>query len=264
MSTGAFLPYAELNNFDRVGLGLLALAAGTIDTIAGGGGLLTLPALIGAGLPPHLAMATNKGQSIFGSGTALARFARSHLFDGRRAWVSIVPALAGATLGAGLLILLALERPKVLNPLIITLLAAVAVFMIFYRPPHERAPRTHRLIWPAIPIAFLIAFYDGFFGPGTGTFLILAYALVFHDPLDAASANAKLVNFCSNLASMILFAAKGWILWPIALPMAAGQMAGALIGAHITLRKGKRVVRVMTVLVCLALIGKVAWDFFHG
>lgn len=256
--------YPELNNFELAGLGLVGLAAGTLDTIAGGGGLLTLPALIYAGLPAPLAMATNKGQSVFGSGTALARFARSHLFDSRRAWVSIVPALVGAGLGVGLLMVLALRRPALLNPLIISLLGAVAVFMIFYRVPQARPAPVGRRLWAAVPIAFVIAAYDGFLGPGTGTFLILAYALVFHDPLDCASANAKLVNFCSNLASMALFAAKGWILWPIALPMAAGQMAGALIGARITLRKGKGVVRIVTVFVCLALIGKVAWDFWHG
>jgi uncharacterized protein len=180
-------------------------------------------------------------------------------------------------LGAWGLMALALHRPAVLNPLIIALLGVVAVFMIFYRPPqktlaaatgtvlpHDRPPRVQARLWPAVVIAFVIAAYDGFFGPGTGTFLILAYAVVFHDPLDAASANAKLVNFCSNLASMALFAVSGWILWQVALPMALGQMAGALLGAHITLRKGRGVVRVVTVVVCLALIGKVAWDFWKG
>ena len=255
---------AELDNFHLLLLALVSLAAGTIDTIAGGGGLLTLPALLYAGLPPHLAMATNKGQSVFGSGTALARFWRSHLFHPRRALLSFLPALLGAALGAGLLIQLALHRPAILNPLILALLIAVALFMIFYRPPHSRPPLENRRLWAAIPIAFLIAAYDGFFGPGTGTFLILAYALVFHDPLDAASANAKLVNFCSNLASMALFAAQGWILWQVALPMALGQMTGALIGAHITLRKGHAVVRLVTVFVCLALIAKIAWDLRHG
>ncbi len=256
--------YPELNNLELAGLGLVGLAAGTIDTIAGGGGLLTLPALLYVGLPAELAMATNKGQSVFGSGTALARFARSHLFDSRRAAVSFVPALVGAGLGAGLLMVLAWRRPAALNPLILLMLGAVALFMIFYRVPHARPPLAGRRRWMAVPIAFFIAAYDGFFGPGTGTFLILAYALVFHDPLDRASANAKLVNFCSNLAAMALFAAQGWILWRIALPMAAGQMAGALLGAHITLRKGQGVVRMVTVLVCLALIGKVAWDFWRG
>ncbi len=257
-------PYSEPDNFHLALLGLVGLAAGTIDTIAGGGGLLTLPAIISCGLPPYLAMGTNKGQSVFGSGTALARFARSHLFDSKRALLSFLPAFLGACGGVGLLIYLQLKSPNVLRPLIISLLAGVAVFMIFYHPPHNRPPLEHRRLWAAIPIAFLIASYDGFFGPGTGTFLILAYAMVFHDPLDAASANAKLVNFCSNLTAVTIFAIKGWILWKIALPMAAGQMVGAVIGAHITLRKGKGVVRIATVLVCLGLIAKVAWDFWRG
>lgn len=254
----------EITSLQLTALALVGLAAGTIDTIAGGGGLLTLPALLYFNIPPHLAMATNKGQSVFGSGTALLRFSRSHLFDGRRALISFLPALIGAALGAQLLIQLALKRPTILNPLIIALLAAVAVFMIFYRPPHNRPPLKSKRLWAAILIAFFIAAYDGFFGPGTGTFLILAYALTFHDPLDKASANAKLVNFCSNLASVVLFALQGWILWKVALPMALGQMTGALIGAHFTLKKGKAVVRLVTIGVCLALIAKVAWDFWRG
>jgi uncharacterized membrane protein YfcA len=253
----------DLSNLQLTLLGFVGLAAGTVDTIAGGGGLLTLPALISCGLPLNLAMATNKGQSVFGSGTALARFARSHLFDPRRALLSFLPALLGASAGVGLLILLQYKSPNALRPLIITLLTSVALFMIFYRPPHNRPPLKDKRLWAAIPIAFLIAAYDGFFGPGTGTFLILAYALVFHDPLDRASANAKLVNFCSNLASFIAFALQGWIIWKVALPMALGQMTGALLGAHITLRKGKSVVRYVAVAVCLGLIAKVAWDFTH-
>jgi uncharacterized membrane protein YfcA len=253
-----------MTSLQLTALAMVGLAAGVMDAIAGGGGLLTLPALLYFNLPPHLAMATNKGQSVFGSGTALLRFSRSHLFDGRRALVSFLPALIGAGLGAGLLIQLALKRPAILNPLIITLLAAVAVFMIFYRPPHDRPPLKSKRLWAAILIAFLIAAYDGFFGPGTGTFLILAGALAFHDPLDKASANAKLVNFCSNLASVVLFALQGWVLWKVAIPMALGQMTGALIGAHITLTKGKTAVRLVAVGVCIALIARVAWDFRHG
>ncbi len=254
----------DLNNYSLVALAFVGLAAGTIDTIAGGGGLLTLPALLYVGLPPYLAMGTNKGQSVFGSGTALVRFARSHLFDGRRAAVSIVPALAGSALGAGGLMALQLHRPNALNAVVLVMLTGVAVFMMFYRAPKARAPVARRRVWPAVVIALVIAAYDGFFGPGTGTFLILAYAWVFHDPLDAASANAKLVNFCSNLAAMVLFAVKGWIVWQVALPMAAGQVVGAMIGTHITLRRGKGVVRVVCVLVSLALIAKVARDLWFG
>ena len=100
----------------------------------------------------------------------------------------------------------------------------------------------------------LIAGYDGFFGPGTGTFLIMAYALLWHDSLDAASANAKVVNFASNLASMLSFAVQGWIVVKFAIPMAIGQIIGGFLGAHLTIRGGRQIVRYAVVCISIALV----------
>jgi uncharacterized protein len=245
-------------------LGGVGLVAGFVDAIAGGGGLLTMPALlffVPQTVPTQFVLGTNKGQSVFGSGMALARFAHSPLLDWKRCFVAFVPGLAGAAVGVWLLLRV---DPKVLRPMVLGLLVCVAVFMMFYRVPHARPALQKSRLWWAVPIALVIAFYDGFFGPGTGTFLILAYAMVFHDPLDAASANAKLVNFASNLAAMVIFAARGLVIWKMALPMAAGQAVGALCGAHVTIRAGKSLVRFAVILISLAFVAKLAWQLWHG
>jgi len=245
-------------------LGAVGLAAGFVDAIAGGGGLLTMPALLLAGVPVDLTLGTNKGQSVFGSGMALLRYGHSPLLDRKRAWVAFVPSLIGAALGVAAVLYLRQVNPAVLRPMVMVLLAGVAVFMLFYRSPKVRPDRVQRAVGWAALIGFVIAAYDGFFGPGTGTFCILAYALTYHDPLDAASANAKVVNFASNLASMAIFAWSGVILWKVAIPMAIGQAIGAWLGAHVTVKSGRGVVRIAVMVISLALVGRLAWQFWFG
>lgn len=244
------------------GLAAVGAAAGFVDAIAGGGGLLTLPAILLTGMPPHLALGTNKGQSVFGTAAALLRFAHSPLLDRRRAAIGAGPALAGSA--AGVLAVRAVS-PAALAPLVMALLAAVAVFFLVRRPaaPAGAAPRPRSAALAAL-VAGALAFYDGFFGPGTGTFLIALYTLLWHDPLDAASANAKVVNFCSNLAAAVSFAAAGLTVWSVALPMAAGQLAGSWAGAHLTIRRGQGLVRGTVIVVSLALVVRLAWSFLRG
>jgi hypothetical protein len=244
------------------GLAAVGAAAGFVDAIAGGGGLLTLPAILLTGMPPHLALGTNKGQSVFGTAAALLRFAHSPLLDRRRAAIGAGPALAGSA--AGVLAVRAVS-PAALAPLVMALLAAVAVFFLVRRPaaPAGAAPRPRPAALAAL-VAGALAFYDGFFGPGTGTFLIVLYTLLWRDPLDAASANAKVVNLCSNLAAAVSFAAAGLTVWSVALPMAAGQLAGSWAGAHLTIRRGQGLVRGTVVAVSLALVVRLAWSFLRG
>jgi uncharacterized protein len=243
---------------------LVGLVAGCVDAIAGGGGLLTVPALrmaLGgvpafAGRAPQLALGTNKGQGVFGTATSLGKFLFSPLLDRKRAAQSFVPALVGGVVGVSVV---ARIPPKVLDPLIMALLAVAAALVIFQRPPSRQLASRTRPMWMAAAVGFSLAFYDGFFGPGTGTFLILAYTYLWHDPLDAASANAKVVNFASNLAAMVTFASRKLIVWKFALPMAAGQIIGGYIGAHVTIRGGRGVVRYVVVAVAIALIVKLGW-----
>jgi uncharacterized membrane protein YfcA len=246
-------------------LALLVVAsfvAGTVDAIAGGGGLITLPALLAAGLPPALALGTNKGQSVFGSGAALLRYARAGLVDGRLAWVTFPAGLVGSLGGAALVLLV---PPTLLRPVVLGLLVLVAVVLAL-RPATPAAPRAgaHRSLAVAAAIALVIGAYDGFFGPGTGTFLIFGFVIFFGAGMREASADAKVVNFASNLAAVALFSSRGLVAWNVALPMAAGQFAGGLAGAHLAVRGGDRLVRWVVLLVVLALVVKLGADLARG
>ncbi len=244
-------------------LALAALCAGIVDAIGGGGGLVTVPALLAAGLPPALALGSNKGQSAFGAAAALLRFGRAGLVDGRVARVSFPAGFAGSLAGAGLVLVV---PPAALRPVVLALLVIVAVALML-RPssPHaSRAARRVRALRVAAAIAFTIGAYDGFFGPGTGTFLIFAFVWFFEARLQEASADAKVVNFASNLAALILFSSRGLVVWSVALPMAVGQACGAFAGAHLAVRGGDRVVRVVVLLVVLALVAKLGFDLVRG
>jgi uncharacterized membrane protein YfcA len=244
-----------------VGLGLVAGLAGFVDAIAGGGGLLTLPALLMAGLPADLALGTNKGQSVFGSGAALWRFARSPLLNRPRARQSALPAFGGAALG----VLLVRHVPNdLLRPVVLVLLGAVALVLLFRRGPPAGGPPRQRHVGLVVAVAAGLGFYDGFFGPGTGTFLIMAYVTLWHDRMDEASANAKVANFMSNLASMAAFATVGAVVWQLALPMAVGQAVGGRLGAQVTVTRGSPLVRMVVIGVSLALVARLTWQVVTG
>ena len=242
-------------------LALVALAAGVVDAIGGGGGLLTVPALLACGLPPHLALATNKGQSVFGAGAALARFARAGLVPWRRARWTWPFAFAGALLGAGAVLRV---RPELLRPLLLVLLALAALFLVLGRVPEPRPGTRAGGQAVASALALALGVYDGFFGPGTGTFLVLGLALLLRLPLTQASAEAKVINFASNLAALLLFARRGVVVWPVAFPMALGQVLGGWLGAHLTVRGGDRVVRWVVLAVVVALLGKLGGDWMRA
>jgi uncharacterized membrane protein YfcA len=251
----------DLAALDLALLVVAALAAGIVDAIAGGGGLVTLPALLAAGVPPQLALATNKGQSVFGSFAALVRFARAGLVEGARARVAFPCGLAGSLLGA---LAVTAIPPARLRPVVLVLLAVVGVVVgLRSGPPRVEARVPARLAPLATAaIALVIGAYDGFFGPGTGTFLIVAFASLLGDGLRRASAEAKVVNFASNLAAVVLFASRGLVLWKIALPMAAAQAAGGVLGAHLAVRGGDVLVRRVVLAVVLALVAKLARDLW--
>ncbi|MCP3144259.1 TSUP family transporter [Pyxidicoccus xibeiensis] len=255
----------DVSTLHLILLCLAALTAGIVDAIAGGGGLITLPALLTAGLPPHVALGTNKGQSVFGTLAALVRFSRAGLVDGKLARVTFPFGLVGALAGAALVLLV---KPEVLKPLVLVLLIGVAVFLTFRKSPRpsdapEPGPRPRAQAIGAL-IALGLGTYDGFFGPGTGTFLIVAFSTLLGHGLARASADAKVVNFASNLASVALFALKGVVLWKVALPMAGAQFAGAYIGAHLAVKGGDTLVRKVVLGVVVALVLKLGHDVVTG
>lgn len=255
-------------------LGLLvgaALVAGFVDAIAGGGGLLTVPALLVAIADPRLALGTNKGQAVFGSGASLIAYVRAGRVDKARFWPTFLSALCGSAIGARLLLA---ARPELLRPLVLVLLVGVAAFFAWRgrkkpaevsadKPAPPRRPLAIAAKHPtllAIAIALVIGAYDGFFGPGTGTFLIVLYTSVFGDDLTRATANAKVANFASNLAAMVSFALAGQIDFRIALPMAAAQALGGVLGARAAVRGGEKLIRITVLVVALALAMRIAYQ----
>jgi uncharacterized membrane protein YfcA len=245
-------------------LAAAAFGAGLIDAIAGGGGLVSLPALLAAGVPPLLALGTNKGQAVFGATTSAISFWRRGEVDRERVLPAFAAGFAGSWLGARLVMGV---PPATLRVAVIGLLLGAATLLLARRGAVALMPKvtgttTSRVA--LVAISFALGAYDGFFGPGTGSLLIIAFATVFGDALTRASGNAKIVNLASNLAAVLLFASHGAVLWRLALPMAAANALGAAVGARLAVRRGDRLVRVVVVAVVLAVVVKLAFELFRG
>ncbi|MCX2925535.1 sulfite exporter TauE/SafE family protein [Streptomyces sp. NEAU-W12] len=243
---------------------LAALAAGWIDAVVGGGGLLLLPALLlglPAGTPAAHALGTNKAVAIVGTTGAAVTFARKAPVDVRTAVRIGLAALAGSSGGA---FLAAGMSTEVLKPVIMVVLLAVAAFVIL-RPGFGAAPRpgpvSRRRVLAAIGFGGLgIGFYDGLIGPGTGTFLVLALTALLHLDLVTASATAKIVNCCTNAGALAMFAWQGAVLWQLAGLMAVFNLAGGTLGAHTALKKGSGFVRIVLLVVVFALVTNMAYE----
>ncbi|WP_394824076.1 TSUP family transporter [Pendulispora albinea] len=237
---------------------LAAFFAGVIDSIAGGGGLITLPALLATGMPPHVALATNKGQSSFGVVSSFVSFWRRDGIDRDRVPVAFLSGVAGALAGA--LMVLAV-RPEPLRPVVMALLVVAAIIVAI---PRRMRPRVRQLGNPKAVLAgfaLAIGFYDGFFGPGAGSLLIVGFTMLFGDSLTRASGNAKVINMASNVTALGLFALRGHVLWSVALPMAAASAAGAFFGSRLAIRRGDRFVGGVVFCVVIAIVVKLGHDF---
>jgi uncharacterized membrane protein YfcA len=238
-------------------LSLTAFAAGVVDAIAGGGGLFTVPALLALGLPPSVALATNKGQAAPGALASFITYFRRGGVDRRRAPLGFACGFLGALLGARLLLAL---RPEPLRPLIVVLLLFALGVLLLRSRIRLRARELTRPRLVLALVALGCGTYDGFFGPGTGSILIVLFVTLFGDSPLMASGNAKVVNLASNLAAFSLFAWRGAVLWPIALPMAAANVLGARVGARLALKAGDRFVQVVVTVVVLAVVAKLLFD----
>jgi uncharacterized membrane protein YfcA len=245
-----------------VALAIAAFFAGTVDAIAGGGGLITLPALLAAGLPPQLAIGTNKGGSVWGSGAASFAFWRAGRIDRKQAAFAFPLGFCGSLIGARLVLGVSKDA---LRPVVIAMLIGAAIVLVVRKPNRSAddadVPRRRPV---AALLAFAIGAYDGFFGPGTGTFLIVGFVSLCGRSLLNASADAKIVNFASNLAAIAIFASRGTILWDVALPMAIGQLLGGILGTRLALKGGARIVRAMVLVVSGALVAKLIVDLVTG
>jgi uncharacterized membrane protein YfcA len=235
------------------GTGLLA---GMIDAIAGGGGLITLPVLLFIGLGPTEALATNKLQGSFGTFSASFYFVRRGLVKLSEIRFLIFCTFIGSAAGT---LLVQYTDPGLLARVIPLLLIATALYFLF-APPFTEETRRQRISYPlfALSIGFSVGFYDGFFGPGAGTFFAVGGVLLMGFNLIQTTAHTKVLNFTSNLASLILFALAGHVVWKLGLVMAAGQLIGARIGARMVVKNGARLIRplivVVTVLISFKLL----------
>jgi uncharacterized membrane protein YfcA len=240
-----------------------AFVAGFVNSIAGGGGLVTLPALLAVGLPPQLAIGTNKGQAVFGAFTSAAQYWRLESLDRERVALGFGAGFVGSWIGARAMLAVPLGAMRVIA--MVLLLAAAALALArrnVVAAPRALSPGVARAA--LVGIALGLGAYDGFFGPGTGTMLVIAFSTVFGDSLTRASGNAKIVNFASNLAAFATYLVHGTILWRIAVPMAVANVIGSAAGAHVAVKNGDRLVRGVVLIVVLAVVIKLATDLYRG
>ncbi|OXT00331.1 hypothetical protein B7H23_09300 [Notoacmeibacter marinus] len=242
------LPEADLILLILLGV---AFAAGLIDAIAGGGGLLTIPALLLAGLPPLTALGTNKLQSMFGSGSACLHYARARHLDWGLWWPYAIVSGMAAAIGAGLAGLLS---QNILAALLPFFLIAVAIWFAFWRSPPQTEVETPRLGRAAFGLSAVpaVGFYDGLFGPGTGSFFVLAFTTLRGQSLLRATAHTKLMNFASNIGGFAAFLALGAVDWRIGIAMGVTQFLGARCGAALAIKGGTWIIRPLLIVICLA------------
>jgi uncharacterized membrane protein YfcA len=239
-------------------LALVGLAAGFIDSIAGGGALLSLPALLLSGLDPVSAIATNKLQGTFGTASATHAFWRKGLLKPQEHIVEIATVLIGSALGVAAV---SYAPTKLLQAALPILLIVIAIYFAL-SPRLRNEPGKARIGMGLFSFALapLIGFYDGIFGPGTGSFFMLALVSLFGFGIIQATARTKLLNFTSNIAALILWVLAGKVFWTIGLVMGVAQFIGAQIGAHFAIANGAKVIRPLLVLVCMAMAVKLLWD----
>ncbi|AHF92750.1 membrane protein [Opitutaceae bacterium TAV5] len=239
---------------------LTGLAAGLVDSIAGGGGIISLPVLLNLGLPVPVALGTNKLQSSFGSLTAAWHYSRQGVVDWRQCRVGVIATLAGAIAGFAAV---QLVRTRFLEALIPWLLAAIVIYSIV-RPQvgsQDHPPRMGRHTF-FICFGLGLGFYDGFFGPGTGSFWTIALVAVMGFNFLKATAYTKIMNATSNVGSLVPFIAAGQVDFAAGLVMGAGQIAGARIGASLAVKRGARFVRPVFLAMVVAVMARLIWIRF--
>lgn len=224
--------------------------AGVVDSIAGGGGLITLPALLAAGIPPAEALGTNKLQSSFGSFSATHYFWQKGYISLKESRITILLVFVASAFGS---ILVQFTNTGFLERAIPYMLIGFSLYFLF-SPKVSDAPK-NAITSPFIVmiLAGAVGFYDGFFGPGTGSFFVLIFVMLAGVGITHATAKAKLLNFTSNIASLIFFTLGDSVLWSVGLAMAAGQFMGARVGSRLALKHGIRIIKPLLVAMSLAI-----------
>jgi len=227
-------------------LSCVSFAAGFIDSIAGGGGLLLIPALLVAGVPPQSALGTNKFASVFGTGIATINFIRNKMVVWKIAAFGVAFSLLGSFLGSRAI--LVFSDATVGKIIVFLLPVAVAVTLVPKKPREGEWELSGARLLLAVPLICLcIGFYDGFFGPGTGSFLILAFYLLAGLDLVRASATAKVFNLASGVSALTVFLFGGKVLFEIGVPLAVANVAGNYAGSALAIKRGSKVVKTFLV-----------------
>ncbi|WP_374627209.1 TSUP family transporter [Devosia sp.] len=241
----------ELELTVLVALGAVGMLAGFVDAIAGGGGLIAVPALLSAGLPPVVAFGTNKMQSVIGTGMAAFTYWRGGFVSLRALALPAVLTFLGAYLGA---VVVRSIDTSILSYAVPAALILIAVYFAF-APRLSDTDRRARLAFPVfVPaMGFAIGFYDGIFGPGTGSFLTMGFVILFGLGLTKAAGNTKVLNLVSNLGALTLFVPSGDVVWSAAIAMAIGQLVGGYLGARTGIRFGARLIRPLVVIASIIL-----------
>jgi uncharacterized membrane protein YfcA len=236
-------------------------AAGLVDSIAGGGGLITVPILMGIGLPPQVALGTNKLQASFGSGSAMLHFVRAGTVKMSDCWIGILWTAIGAALGVWAVQLL---DATVLKQLIPWLLAAIVVYTLF--SPSLGSEDSHARMKSGpfyLLFGLSIGFYDGFFGPGTGSFWTMALMMLLGCSMMRATATTKVMNFTSNFVALIFFLSVGQVRFVEGIVMGVGQFLGARVGSKMVIRRGTAFIRPLFITMVLVLVGRLIYLNFR-
>lgn len=234
----------------------LVFLAGLMDSIAGGGGLISLPAFLLAGLPAHNAIATNKLSSAIGTTVSTARFAKNGYIKLKFVLPCIVLSLIGSVSGANLSLHMS---DSVLKKVMLVILPVVALLVLLDRKgnvPEDGVPITPRIMIISLMAAFVIGAYDGFYGPGTGTFLILIFTGIAKTDLHTATGTTKALNLTSNIAALITFIVHDQVLYPLGLTAGMFCLAGHYIGSGMVTKNGMKIVRPVILIVLVLLFAK--------
>ena len=247
-------------------LWFMVFLAGFVDAIAGGGGLISLPAYLACGLPSHVAVGCNKFSSAVGTTFSTLRYFRNGAVDLFAGAITAAAAFVGSAAGSNLLLLISDEAFRVV---VVCVLPVAAVIILTRRGDALAADRSGELSRArkaalAAAIGLVIGCYDGLVGPGTGTFAIIAFNLLMHYDLRTAGGNAKCMNLASNYASLAVLLLAGKVTWAIAVPAAAFSIAGHVLGAGMALRRGARFIRPMLVVVLALLLGNLVSELLAG
>lgn len=252
----------DINVYTLMLLVCFGFLAAFIDSVVGGGGLISIPALLFSGLSPSAAIATNKLASSMGSLTSTIAFIRSGKVDFHLVAKLFPLVFSGSLLGA---LVVNFVSSELLKPLVLVLLIAVAIYTILKKNwGHESTYR--KLTWKKALlfsfVIFAIGFYDGFLGAGTGSFILFAFLIIGFDFLQSAG-NAKFLNFGSNIAALIMFIFLDMVNFSYGIPMGISMIIGALVGSNFAIKKGVTYVRVLFIVVTVFLIGKNIVDYIN-